>query len=284
MRIRPLVLLLAAILSGPALQAAEPAAPAPARDLLQPPVIEIASPITDRFALRGSYSFGSVSTEVRYDQAPGVLGTNFFAEKLLGLEDRNRVGEVEMMIRMGERNRLRIDYFKLTRHGDVVLSQPVIIGSNTYLLTDRLTTDMDLRKLGLTYTYSFLRTDRFELGGGLGVALGQGQGAAQVPARRLRDTFDGVAPLPSLALDGTWRIHRQFSLNARAQYLAVHTSGIDGSYGNYHVDLQYRWWRNLAVGAGYSRTHFLVNSADPGNTGRGDLQVKGPELFLRASF
>jgi hypothetical protein len=263
--------------------AAEPAAE-PQRELLQPPKVEIASPLTDRFALKGIYSLGKVSTEVRYDQAPGVLGTNFYAEDLLGLEDKSHVGGLEMMIRMGQRNRLRVDYFKLARHGDVVLDQRVVIGDNTYLLTDRLVTSVDLRMLGLTYTYSFLKTERFELGGGLGLHLGQGEGVGEVPARRVRDNFDGVAPLPTLVLDGSWRISRRFSFNGRVQYLTVHTQGIDGTFGNYHADLQYRWRKNLALGLGYSKLQILVNSADPGNTGRLDFQVKGPEAFLRASF
>ena len=38
------------------------------------------------------------------------------------------MGGFEMMIRMGDRNRLRVDYFKLTRQGDVVLNQPVVLG------------------------------------------------------------------------------------------------------------------------------------------------------------
>jgi hypothetical protein len=286
MRIRHIATVLALMLAGTRVEAADaPVPPAePARELLKPPTVEIPSPITDRFSLRGSFSFGKVSTEVRYDQAPGVLGTNFFAEKLLGLNDSQRVGGFEMMIRMGDRNRLRVDYFKLTRQGDVVLNQPVVLGPNTYLISDELVTNLDLRMLGLTYTYSFVKTDRFELGGGMGVHLSQAQGEADVPARQLRNTFDTVAPVPTLALDGTWRIDRHFSLNARTQYVAVHTSGVDGSFGIYHADVQYRAWRNLAFGAGYAKTHFLINSANPGNTGRGDLQVKGPELFVRASF
>jgi len=166
----------------------------------------------------------------------------------------------------------------------VVLNQPVIVGTTTYLVTDRLVTDLDLRILGLTFGYSFLKTERFELGGGLGIRIGQGEGAGEVPARRLRDTFDGVAPLPTLSLDGTWRFTKRFSFNGRVQYFAVTTGGVSGSLGNLHGDVQYRAWKNLAIGAGYSKLHILVNSTDPGNSGRLDFQVKGPELFLRASF
>jgi hypothetical protein len=260
------------------------AADEPKRELLQPPRDEVPSPITDRFALTGVFQSGSVSTIARYDQTPLVAGTVIDGEKLLGLDDRINKGSIALMFRFAERSRFTVDYLKLTRHGDVVLKQPVIVGPNTYLVSDRLLTDLDLRVLGLTYTYSFLKTERFELGGGLGIRIGQADGSGEVPARRLRDTFDGVAPLPTLTLDGTWRFTRRFSLNGRVQYFAVHTGGVDGSLANFHGDVQFRAWKNLSAGLGYSSLRVLVDSADPGNTGRLDFQVKGPEFFLRASF
>lgn len=279
MRVTPMLILLA-LGAAPAVRAADE----PQRELLQPPKVVIPSPITDRFALTGGMQFGSVSTEARYDQSPLVAGTNFFGESLLGLDDRIAKGYMDLMFRFGERSRFSVDYFKLTRHGDVTLNQPLVVGDTTYRVSDRLVTEVDLRVLGLTYTYSFLKTERVELGGGLGIRIGQGQGEGDVPARRERDTFDGVAPLPTLTLDGTWRFTRRFSFNGRVQYFAVHTGGVDGSLGDLHADVQFRAWKNLAVGAGYSQLHVLVNSTDPGNTGRLDFKVKGPELFLRASF
>ena len=254
------------------------------RELLQPPRVEIASPITDRFALAGLYSTAKVSTDIRYDQSLRVPGTTFRAENLLGLQDRSRGGALELMLRMGERNRLRVDYFKLTRDGDTVLDQPLVVGDSTYRLNDRLMTHTDLRMLGLTYTYSFLRRERVEVGGGLGVFLVQAEGVGEVPARRVRDTFDGVVPMPTLALDGSWRAADRWSVNGRVQYLVVHTQGVKGSFSNYQANLQYRAWHNLAAGVGYSKRQVLVNSFDPGNTGRVDFQFKGPEAFLRASF
>jgi hypothetical protein len=90
--------------------------------------------------------------------------------------------------------------------------------------------------------------------------------------------------MPTLALDGSWRVADRWSVNGRVQYLVVHTQGVKGSFGNYHADLQYRAWQNLAAGLGYSMRQVLVNSFDPGNTGRVDFQFKGPEAFLRVSF
>ena len=279
MRTLPSVTLMGLCLWAVVAQAEEPK-----RELLQPSRVEIASPITDRFAISGIYSAGTVSGDVRYDQSALVPGTSFRAEDLLGLQDKVNEGSVEVMLRLGERNRLRMDYFKLTRDGDVELNQTVVVGAATYIAKDQLVTHTDLRMPGLTYTYSFLRRERAELGAGLGIYVVQGEGSGEVTKRRVRYTFDGVAPLPTLALDGTWRATDRLSLNSRVQFLFAHTHGVKGSFSHFHADLQYRAWKNLAAGIGYTRTQVLVNSFDPGNTGRVDFQFKGPEAFLRVSF
>lgn len=273
-------LLPVAVLAVPPLHADEAAK----RELLQPPVEPIASPITDRFEMGGTYWAGSIGTQIRYDGSGGVPGTTVSAEHLLGLDDRLREAGFDLMFRLTERNRLRVDYLGLTRHGDVVLNQPVQFGDNLYAINDRVQTSFDLRLLGLDYTHSFLKTERFEFGAGLAVHLVQTNEQGEVTARRLTQSFDKVGALPTLAADGTWRISTRFAATARGEYVAVHTSGIDGSFGIYHFDLQYRALPNLTAGLGYTNLHALVNSDSGSFSGRIDLKLKGPEFFVRASF
>ena len=52
-------------------------------------------------------------------------GTELVAEEDLGLDDQIEQARMEFDIRMGERNHLRIDYFKLNRFGDVIATEPI---------------------------------------------------------------------------------------------------------------------------------------------------------------
>jgi hypothetical protein len=189
-----------------------------------------------------------------------------------------------MMLRLLERHRIRADFFQLRRAGDVVMSRTVRFGDDTYTASDRVVTESDIRFLGLTYTYSFLKAERFEFSAGGGLHLFQVEGLAAVPARRIEERFDAAGPFPTLAVDGTYRITPRFSLNARAQYFGIGIDDVDGSLGIYHADLQFRAWRNLAVGIGYTKTALHVDSADDSFSGRLGIDVKGPEAFLRVSF
>lgn len=243
------------------------------------------SPIHDRFAIRGSYFMGSVSTDARIDDtAGGGTGTAFSAEDDFGLPDSMHKGRAELLIRLRERGKLRVDLFDLARKGSVVLNRTVEYGNQTYTLGERVNSQLDWRALNFTWTYSLLHNDRFELGPGLGLHLIQAESTATVPTRSARESFDGSGPFVTLAVDGVWRISRRFALSARAQWLELTVSNITGMLGDYHADLQFRWRPNLAFGVGWQSNRMKLEAPEENPGGTMTFNVGGPELFLRASF
>ena len=244
----------------------------------------IPSPITDRFALRGTFFDSSVTTSLRVDSSRTGPGTLLSGEGDLGLPGRVYQGRVELYIRMRERNRLRVDYFETDRSGNKALTLPVNFGDQAFRKGDVASTELDLRMFGLTYTYSVLKSERYELGAGLGVYLVQGDARGQVPARELSQEVSGVAPVPTVALDGTVRISRRFAFVARGQYMNGSANNFDGSLTDYHTDVQYRWRPNFAIGAGYSEMRFSLQARSGSFPGLVSLNVRGPELFFRVSY
>jgi hypothetical protein len=246
---------------------------------------QVPSPITDRFAVRGSFFDSAVTTTLRVDnRATIVPGTTVSGERDLGLRGRVYQGRVEMYIRMRERNRLRVDYFESDRSATHQLSKQVNFADQTFNVNDIATTALDLRMFGLTYTYSVFKRERFELGAGLGIYLLQGDARGQVHARELSQEVSGVAPFPTLALDGTWRISSRFSFVARGQYLSDTVGDFSGSLGDYHADLQYRWRPNFSIGAGYSQLRLSLEVQGGSFPGLVALNVRGPEVFFRVSY
>jgi hypothetical protein len=251
---------------------------------LPPPPAPIASPITDHFALTAGYFWGSVSTFGRFDSSSGVQGTPFSAEHDLGLTDQARQPFIEIIFRLEERNRLRVDFIDLRRAADKVIDRTVQYGDVTFLVDNPVHSEFDWRQMDLTYTYSFLRNDRFELGAGLGVHLLEAEAIAEIPKTPQSADFNGAGPFATLALDGTWRISRHWALTARGNYLKVTIGSVGGQMGQLHTDLQYRWRRNLAFGVGYRRQEIDLDlhGTDPSGVLR--FIISGPELFARASF
>jgi hypothetical protein len=263
-----------------ALAVAAPA-PAPAQSRGER---QISSPITDRFALRGTFYSASVDTRVRLDASNALRGTPVLAEEDLGLDDRIDQGRLELMFRIRERHRLRADYFKIARFGEIDIARQINFGDQVFVPPELVVTNLDYRQLGFTYTYSPLKYRRFELGVGFGLNLVEASARGEARVRRVREEAAGVAPFPTIALEATWRISSRWSISGRGQYFSASLDEFDGSVADYHADVQYRWRRNLTVGLGYTNIRIGLDVADDEFPGEFNLDTAGPELFFRVSF
>jgi hypothetical protein len=257
---------------------------APKRELLQPPKTSIASPITDRLALRGIYYQPAVTTQLRYDSSTGVTGSLLSAENDLLFDNKMNQGNLEFMFRMLDRHRIRADFFTSSRSSAQLLTRTILFGDDVYQVSDRLNSKLDLKMLNVTYNYSFIKLDRVELSIGLGLHLLQAEGKLEVPTRFLRESFDVAGPLATLSADATWRMTRRFSANLRAQYMGGNVDDTDASFSIYHGDVQFRVRPNMALGLGYSQTTIDLTSTSPDFTGLVLLEFKGPEAFVRVSL
>ena len=248
---------------------------------------ETASPITDHFYIRGTFYDPQVRTHLRVDPsqaAPGVTGTPVNGENNLGLPDRLRQGRVEFMFRLRERSKVRVDYFEADRSGSKVLANDIVFGNQTFAGGQRTQTSLDWRQFDITYTYSLVRNDRFEVGTGVGIYFLQVDAIGQVPAQNQRQEVTAATPFPALPLDLTWRISSRWAATVRGAYLKATLSGFRGWYADSHEDIQYRWNPNFAIGLGYASIRTSLNRRSGTFPGAFAMSISGPEAFVRFSF
>ena len=248
------------------------------------------SPITDRFYVRGTFFNPAATTQLRVDTqspGPGLLGTTgtpVSGEKDLGMSGRLPQGRIEIMFRLRERNRLRVDYFATDRRGDHTINRQILFGNEVFAVNDRVTSSLEWRQFALTYTYSVFRNDRFEAGLGLGVHFVEAQARGVVEAKQLRQDVSGSGAFPTIPIDLTWRISRRFAMVARGQYFHASVSNFEGSIAEYHADFQYRWKPAFSVGAGYTIMKSSLDVSDANFPGAFRLNIRGPEAFFKVSF
>jgi hypothetical protein len=248
---------------------------------------ETPSPITDHFYIRGTFYDPQVRTHLRVDPsqaAPGVTGTPVNGENNLGLPDRLRQGRVEFMFRLRERSKVRVDYFEADRSGSKVLANDIVFGNQTFAGGQRTQTSLDWRQFDITYTYSLVRNDRFEVGTGVGIYFLQVDAIGQVPAQNQRQEVTAATPFPALPLDLTWRISSRWAATVRGAYLKATLSGFRGWYADSHEDIQYRWNPNLAIGLGYAAIRTSLTRRGGSFPGAFAMSISGPEAFVRFSF
>jgi hypothetical protein len=279
---RPWPALLAAV-AVPAISmlAVSDASAAPVRPGQERPV---PSPLSDRFALRGSFFTSQPTTRLRLDSTASTTGTLISAEDDFGLDDDIQQGRIELTFRLGKRNKLRVDYFKLDRYAGVALPRTLQFGDNTFNAGELVTSSVDYRVLTFTDTISVFRRENFEAGVGLGISAVEAALRGEVPARQAREEATGTAPFPTIALDTVWRFTERFSFSARAQYFSATVGDISGLMSDYHGDVQFRWRPNVAFGLGWTALRTNLDVQDDDFPGRFALKVTGPEAFVRVSF
>src|SRR5882672_5546773 len=194
-----------------------------------PPPPEPASPITDHFAFRASAFWGSASTDGEVDDpAAPTPGTPFSLENDFKLSPHVRQARAEFMFRLRERGRLRVDLWELTRTGTANPPTTIVYGGHTFTPTDLVHSEFNWRQIDLTWTYSFLKRSRFELGAGLGIHLleAEANANATLATGPVSERFSGAGPFVTVAIDGSWRLTRRFAFSARGQYLKLTVSSV----------------------------------------------------------
>jgi hypothetical protein len=274
---------LSVVLSAPALADIDPLSGAP----LPPKKEEIPSPITDHFyAVAGGYWI-SAKTHLRLDPnnaGPGVEGTPVVAERDLGLPASLTQGTAEFMFRLGERSKVRLGYFEADRSGTATLANDVVFGNQVFAAGSKVQSSIDWRMFDLIYTYSFYRSERLEIGTGLGVYFVQVSAQGIVQATNQSQTDSAADPFPTLPLDFTWRISRRWAFTGHADYLKARLSQFSGWIADIHGDVQYRWNPNFAVGLGYNTIRASYDRSTGSFTGAFYMSFTGPQAFVRFSF
>jgi hypothetical protein len=245
------------------------------------------SPITDHFYIRATYYPPQLRTSLRVDPkgAPaGVTGTPLSGENSLGLPQRIHQGRVDFMFRMRERSKVRLDYFEANRSGSRTIGNDVIFGNTTFAAGSLTQNTLNFQMGDLTYTYSFYRSDRLEIGTGVALYLIQARLESAVPATFQSQTVTAAGPLPALPLDFAWRISSRFAITGRWAYLHADVGGARGWFADLHEDAQYRWTPNFVLGVGYSAIRTSITSTRGDNPGVFAMSISGPEAFVRFSF
>jgi hypothetical protein len=244
------------------------------------------SPTDERVRLSLGAMHLSNTTDIRVDSSTGVQGTPINAESILGLNSSDFEVKFQAMVRVDAVNRLRFDYFTLDRTGQNTPTTPIIFRDVILQSGQPVESSLSMRLLGITYEYSFIHNEKFELA----VAASINDTDISAEARQatqnvhVTQTENAAGPFPTLGLDSTYVISKRFYIDARAQYLKVAIDHVDGSLGFYELDALYRLRPNVSIALGYTAVKAILDSRKPTDSGYFDFDTKGPELFVRVAF
>jgi hypothetical protein len=244
------------------------------------------SPTEERVRLSLGVVRLSNDTNLQLDSSTGVAGTPVNAEDAFGLDRSDYEAKIQAMVRVGERHRLRFDYFSLDRSDNTTVTDPIVFRDVTLLPGDPLNSNLSIRTLDISYGYSFLHSDRYEVAATIGVADTDisARARVQTATRHVDQTEDQAGPVPTLGLDATYVVSKRFYVDGRAQYLKVRIDDLDGTLGIYELDALYRLRPNISFALGYTMFRANLISTQAKQAGFFNFDSKGPEFFVRIAF
>jgi len=240
--------------------------------------------VEDRLRVEVNLFGASLETRLRVDESPTQPGTEINAEDDLGLDDTQLLPQVEFTLLPGERHLVRFSAFASHRSAQKVIDKDISFDDEDYLTGERVDSRLDLTMFGLTYGYRILLRQRSEITGTLGIQIADVEANAVVRSRVVRESESGVAPLPLIGVEGRYDFTQRWSAEARAQYLKVDVSQVDGSILDARLAVTWRVNPYLVLGLGYRTFQIEVDSKDEDTPGFVDLSIAGPLLFIRASL
>jgi hypothetical protein len=247
---------------------------------------------------KGALRFGAFVTFFNSTLAFGLNnapGISINAENSLGLATSITVFRADAMYRPGQsrRNQLDFDYASYDRTGEATLTKDLPIGGgNVIPVGAHIQTTFDFDIIRGTYTYAFLQDERMRIAGGLGiyvVPLKYGLDVQTAGGHSSVGGADTTLPLPSLALRAEFQLIPKLFLNGSIDAMYLEISHYRGSLVDLNVGLEYRPWKHIGFGAGYSFTSMSVDSENssseyPGANFVGNVDVRFSGLLLYGKY
>ena len=244
------------------------------------------SPTEERMRFSLGVIRTSNQTDLQIDSSKGVAGTPVSAENQFGLSPTDYEPKFQAMVRVQERQRLRFDYFQLNRSGSTTVTEPIIFRDVVFQAGDPLSSTLNLSTFSITYEYSFLHSEKYEVAATLGVTETDISARVRVSTltRHVDQSEDQAGPFPTGGLDATFVLSKRFYLDGRAEYMHLSYNNLAGSLGYGEFDALYRVRPNISFALGYNYVRANLESTQATQGGYFNFNCKGPEFFVRVAF
>jgi hypothetical protein len=193
--------------------------------------------------------------------------------------------------RVGSRWQVGLDYFTIDVAGGRAVNFEFEFGDLVVPVGASVDTSLDADFYVLSINYAFYRSDRLELGAGLGV---HGVGlkydlfaearAGSVVRTLGEEEDDFLAPLPNAAVYGAYAFTPKLLGQLKGGWISLSYDEYDGELLALHAQLAYRLSGRVSVGLGYSMFDFDVERNRGIRRESYDLDLQGPRVFLGMVF
>ncbi|MFQ5877117.1 MAG: hypothetical protein ACE5JH_05430 [Acidobacteriota bacterium] len=208
-----------------------------------------------------------------------VQGTTADLQETLDLDDRTGAPQGRLWFRLGK-NRLIVDYADSSRDGTQTLTQSLTFNGTTFVVSEDVSTALDMRFLQAQYRYTFLDLKLVEFGGGLGLNVVQFDMDVVGSTAGSSALYEDI-PYPSANLAVVVKPLPGFRIRGEVNGISATVSGTSVDVFDARIQMEYYFAHSFGVFAGYRDFDFDVDSGDFGAV---DVSFEGVYLGLGLKF
>jgi hypothetical protein len=242
--------------------------------------------INDKFDVSLGIFLLDTSTHLRVD-GTDRLGTSINLEHDLGFSSKNSF-RFDGYWRFATRHKIRLEYFENSRSASHTIDREIDIGDTTFPVDTSLYAQFKTVTIEGAYEYAFLRSDKYELAGSLGIHDMYFKLNASAVGNTINTSASAKAdvngPLPVIGLHWLWQFTPEWNLDVLAEFFGLKVNPYDGTLQNYNVSVA--WVPSKHWGAGLGWNEFIFHAGVDGNSFNGNLSWRygGLRAFVKFEY
>ncbi|MBW1818802.1 MAG: hypothetical protein JRJ60_16810 [Deltaproteobacteria bacterium] len=248
----------------------------------------------EKFQFYGGAFFPAFDTSLRVDNKTLGEGTDVNLEDDLNFDESETTFYVSGYWRFASRHRVGVGFFRFSRDAGATLNEQIQIGDEIFPVGAGINSEFDFNIIPVNYAYSFMKREKFELAGTVGLhwfnmtfkvkgnaSLGTEDLDAEVKAKA-----DAPLPLLGLKFDYFFTPRWTAGVLAEAFYLSASsdTFSFSGSLFNFRLSTEYWIWNNVGVGGAINYFNLNVDVKDDEWRGEFDYNYWGPQIYMVVRF
>jgi hypothetical protein len=253
---------------------------------------EEALPDKFRFAI-GGFTLGRYESNISLTDPDLGVGISLSPRDTLGMDFENTVLRIEGYYRFHPKHSLTYSWYSIGSTGSKTIDEEikwVDPGGETIVIPIGAqvvsSLEYDIFKVG--YLWSFHHTDKVELGFGAGLHItrfkvGLDASITQPPSQSLKNVNTTV-PLPVFSIVLKYTVTPKFHWFLKTEAFVVKFNNWTGGYRDATLAMEYRFWRNVALGAGLSSSSLEIEEDDPNYQLKFDNNINGGLIYLATYF
>ncbi len=251
-------------------------------------------PLPDKFKFAfGGYALARFDSTVSLTEPNLGAGITINPQDTLGLEVDNQVLRIDGHYRFNAKHALTYSWYSINTEGTKSIEQEfewVDEDGNTITIPfgAQVVSNLDYDIFKVGYLWSFHHTDKVEMGVGAGLhitRLGLSLNASTTtPPTSGLEAVDTTVPLPVISFVLSYHINPQWHWYLKTEAFALKFDKWAGSYRDSTLAIEYRGWRNVALGAGLSSNALEIEEEDPKAELSFTNNISGALLYVATYF